>query len=83
VHFLSCYSVALLLRSLLCICVCCCSIVLLCAYSTPSLTPVLIVITCVRRERLQLVEIPNNRDIVRYKEELWYSSLIFGSLERG
>jgi hypothetical protein len=76
------YSVVSLLRSLLCICLCCC-VVLLCVYSTPSLTPVLIVITCVRRERLQLVEIPHNRDIVRYKEEPWYSSLIFGSLERG
>jgi hypothetical protein len=29
------------------------------------------------------VEIPHNQDIVRYKEEPWYSSLIFGSLERG
>jgi hypothetical protein len=42
-----------------------------------------IVIICVRCERLQLVEIPHNQDIVRYKEEPWYSSLIFGSLERG
>jgi hypothetical protein len=37
---------------------------------TPSLTPVLIVITCVRCERLQLVEIPRKQDIVRYKAEL-------------
>jgi hypothetical protein len=57
--------------------------VLLCAYSATSLTLVLIVITYVKRERLQLVEIPHNRDIVRYKEEPWYSSLIFESLERG
>jgi hypothetical protein len=50
------------------------------------LTPLLrfsTVIICVRHERLQLVEIPHNRDILRYMEELWYSSLIFGSLERG
>jgi hypothetical protein len=59
------------------------AIVLLCVYSTPSLTLVLIVITCVRHERLQLVEIPHKRDIVRYKEEPWYSSLMFGSLKRG
>jgi hypothetical protein len=38
---------------------------------------------CVRCERLQLVEILHNRDIVRYKEEVWYSSLIFGSLDMG
>jgi hypothetical protein len=37
-HFLSCYSVTLLLRSLLCICVCFCCVVLLCAHSTPSIT---------------------------------------------
>ena len=29
------------------------------------------------------MEIPDSRDIVRYKEEMWYSSLIFGSLEMG
>jgi hypothetical protein len=57
--------------------------VLLCAYYATSLTLVFIVITYVKRERLQLVEIPQNRDIVRYKEEPWYSSLIFESLERG
>jgi hypothetical protein len=59
------------------------AIVLLCVSSTPSLTPILIVFTCVRCERLQLVEIPHKLDIVRYKKESWYSSLIFGSLERG
>jgi hypothetical protein len=57
--------------------------VLLCAYYTPFLTLVLIMITCVRREKLQLMEIPHNRVIVRYKKESWYSSLIFGSLETG
>jgi hypothetical protein len=75
ITFLSRYSVALLLPSLLCIFACCCYVVLLCAYSTPSLTPVLIVITCVRWERLQVVKIPQNQDIVRYKEEPCYSSL--------
>jgi hypothetical protein len=38
----------------------------------------LIVIPCVRHERLQLVEISHNYDIVRYKDEPWYSTLIFG-----
>jgi hypothetical protein len=57
--------------------------VLLCAYSIPSLTLVLIVTTCIRRERLQLMDIPHNRDIVKHKKEPWYSSLIFGSLEKG
>jgi hypothetical protein len=49
VHFPSRYSVVLSLHSLICIYACCCP---LCAYSIPSLTPILIVITCVRRERL-------------------------------
>jgi hypothetical protein len=80
---LSRYSIVLLLSSPLHIFVCCCCVVLLCAYSIPSLTLVLIVITCVRLERLQIVEIPHNWDIVKHKEELWYSSLIFGSLESG
>jgi hypothetical protein len=31
---------------------------------TPTLTPVLIVIICVRRQGLQLVKIPNKWDIV-------------------
>jgi hypothetical protein len=69
--------------SLLYVCVCCCCVVLFCAYYIPSLTLGLIVIICVRREGLQFVEIPHNRDIMKHKEELWYSSLIFGSLERG
>jgi hypothetical protein len=63
-HFMSRYSVALLLCSLLCICVCCCCVVLLCVYCTLCLTLVLIVITCVRHERLQHVEIPHKRDWV-------------------
>jgi hypothetical protein len=46
------------------------------------LTSVLITIICVRRERLQLVEIPYKRDLIQGRK-LWYSSLIFGSLERG
>ena len=60
-----------------------CCVVFLCVYSITSLSSVLIVIICVRSERLQLMEIPHNLDIVRYKEEPWYSCLIFGSLERG
>ena len=59
-HFLSRYSVVLLLRSLLHICACCCCVVLLCARSIPFLILVLIVINCVRNERLQFVEIPHN-----------------------
>jgi hypothetical protein len=61
-HFLSRYSVVLLLRSLH-ICVCCCCIMLLCAHSIPSLTLVLIVINCVRHEILQFMEITHNWDI--------------------
>jgi hypothetical protein len=38
------------------------AIVLLCVFLLP-LTLVLIVITCVRHERLQLIEIPHKRDI--------------------
>jgi hypothetical protein len=37
-------------------------IVLLRVYSTPSLTPFFIEITCVRHEQLQRVEIPHKRD---------------------
>jgi hypothetical protein len=76
-YFLSRYSVILLLRSLLHICVCCCYVVLLCAYSIPSLTLDLIVIICVRHERFQFVEIPHNWDIyirktiMALKFDLW------------
>jgi hypothetical protein len=69
----------------LCVCVCCCCIVLLCVYSTPSIFLILIVISCVRHERFQLVEIPDNRDIVRYKEEpvlkfdLWITSEVLSA----
>jgi hypothetical protein len=38
------------------------TVVLVSVYSTPSLTSFLIEITCVRRERLQRVEIPHKRD---------------------
>jgi hypothetical protein len=58
----------------------------LCSFVRILLHPLLqffTVISCVRRERLQLVNILHNYDIVRYKKELWYSTLIFGSLERG
>jgi hypothetical protein len=40
------------------------TIVLMSACSYPFLTPVLIAIICVRRERFQLMEIPHKRDIV-------------------
>jgi hypothetical protein len=70
---LSAFSESLLCRFVVALsslhCVCCCCIVLLCVYSTPSTTSILIVFSCVRRDRFQLVEIPHNRDIVRYKEE--------------
>jgi hypothetical protein len=63
--------------SLLCLCVwCCCNCDLVCV-STPLLTPELIVINCVRRERLQFVEIPHNWDMdirkitVILKFDLW------------
>lgn len=29
------------------------------------------------------MEVSHNRDIVKHKKEPWYSSLIFGSIERG
>jgi hypothetical protein len=75
--FVSRYSVILLLHSLFIhICVSCVRTLF------PPLLLFLIVITCVRRERLQIVEIPHKRDIVKHKKELWYSSLIFRLLER-
>jgi hypothetical protein len=51
-----------------------------CFYSHPY--SILIANNCVRRERLQFVEIPHN-EIVDIRKILWHSSLIFGSLERG
>jgi hypothetical protein len=42
-------------------------IVLWCVHSFSPLTPILILITCVRRERLQRVEISNKRE--SYKED--------------
>jgi hypothetical protein len=51
------------MRSLLCLCVwCCCNCAPVCV-STSILTPDLILINCVRRERLHFVEIPHNCDI--------------------
>jgi hypothetical protein len=62
--------------SLACVCVVA-AIVLLCVYSTPSLTLFFIEITCVRRERLQRVEIPHKwvwvirKTYVALKFDLW------------
>jgi hypothetical protein len=80
--FLSCDSIVLIcvLSSLL-VCVLLLHCALVCV-STPLLTPDLIVIICVRRERLQFVKILDNRILI-YGRRLWHSSLIFGSLERG
>jgi hypothetical protein len=52
----------------------------MCFYSHPY--SVLIVNICLRHERLQFVEIPHNRELIQ-GIQLWYSSLIIGSLERG
>jgi hypothetical protein len=60
--FLNCnYVVLIITLSLWLVCVVA-MIVLLRVYSTPSLTLFLIKITCVRRDRLQCVEIPHKRD---------------------
>jgi hypothetical protein len=42
--FLSCHSIFVFLRSLLCFCACCCCVVLLCSCSYSRLTPILILI---------------------------------------
>ena len=76
--FLSCDFVVLIVRSL-CLCVVLlqlCSCVVVCV-STSHLTPNLIMINCVRRERLQFVEIPHSWDIditkttMTLKFDLW------------
>jgi hypothetical protein len=51
------------MRSILCLCVWCCCNCALVWISTPFLTPDLIVINCVRHDRLQFLEIPHNWDI--------------------
>jgi hypothetical protein len=64
-HFLSRYFVALLLRSLLCICARCCCVVLLCAYSIPSLTLVLVVIIYVVTEPPKILDPPTDVLVLR------------------
>jgi hypothetical protein len=65
------------LRSLLCLCAWCCYNCAFVCISTFRITPDLIVINYVRRERLQFVEIPHNWDIdirktiVALKFDLW------------
>jgi hypothetical protein len=49
--------------------------------ATPPYSCALIEINCVRCERLQLVEIPHKGKL-DIRKKTWYSSLIFGSLER-
>jgi hypothetical protein len=50
----------------------------LCVLLIPSLLPCSFVIIFCKGERLQVVEIPRKRDIVKGKETPWYSS---GSLD--
>jgi hypothetical protein len=46
----------------------------LCVLLIPSLIPCSFVIIYCKGERLQVVEIPRKRDIVKGREILWYSS---------
>jgi hypothetical protein len=59
-------------------CVCVCIAVDLCVLLIPSLLLCSFVIIFCKGERLQVVEIPRKRDIVKGKEIPWYSS---GSLD--
>jgi hypothetical protein len=59
-------------------CVCVRIVVNLCVLLIPSLLPCSFVIIFCKGERIQVVEIPRKRDIVKGKEILWYSS---GSLD--
>jgi hypothetical protein len=63
------------LKSSPCVCAYCCGLVWL---LIPSLLPCSCVIIFCKGERLQVVEIPRKRDIVKGKEIPWYSS---GSLD--
>jgi hypothetical protein len=65
------------LKSWLCVCVR--IAVDLCVFLIPSLLPCSFVIIFCKGERLQFVEIPRKRDIVKGREILWYSS---GSLDQ-
>jgi hypothetical protein len=56
----------------------CCCFWDLCVLLFPSLHPCFFVIIICKGERLQVVEIPRKRDIVKERKTLWYSS---GSLD--
>jgi hypothetical protein len=60
---------------------CCCTCTLVCV-AIPPYSCDLIKIIYVRCDRLQLMEIPQKGALIQVRK-LWYSSLIFGSLERG
>jgi hypothetical protein len=51
--------------------------------STPSYSCGSFEINCVRRERLQIVEIPHNREKLEIRKRTVVLKLIIGSLERG
>jgi hypothetical protein len=55
----------------------------LCVLLIPSLLPCSFVIIFCKGERLQVVEIPRKRDIVKGKKNIVVFKWIFGSLERG
>jgi hypothetical protein len=55
----------------------------LCVLLIPSLLPCSFVIIFCKGERLQVVEIPRKRDIVKGKKNTVVFKWIFGSLERG
>jgi hypothetical protein len=55
----------------------------LCVLLIPSLLPCSFVIIFCKGERLQVVEIPRKRDIVKGKQNTMVFKWIFGSLERG
>jgi hypothetical protein len=64
-------------------CVCVRIAVDLCVLLIPSLLPCSFVIIFCKGERLQVVEIPRKRDIVKGKKNTVVFKWIFGSLERG
>jgi hypothetical protein len=67
------------LKSWSCVCV---FAVDLCVFLIPSLLPCSFVIIFCKGERLQVVEIPRKRDIVKGRNTMVFK-WIFGSLERG
>jgi hypothetical protein len=59
------------------------SLVCVCVLLFPPLHPCFFVIINCKGERLQVVEIPRERDIVKERKNTMVFKLIIGSLERG